>query len=517
MRRLLFFLLGCFLPFIFYTFSYSECVSPGTLEDVSSAFSAMVLGPNSTAEVEMYSSKDEAYSAVLGYPTEGQMAAGISGPLALTKNGCPFEAYYKNYIIPYVGYLCKLAVYSFDPNCQSCDDPEDLESKYYIDSECVCGSGDHIYLAYGKCKEGDGVQVPDGGITVVGNSKIYGAIGIGENIPGLNASCSYPEPNCNLTWDDLQSMISAVGAGSDCGTFYDDDDHDGVYNEDDDCPGTPDGDVVDQFGCSLPDSDGDGVPDDDDLCPDTLLGSSVDSYGCVIDPDIDPDIDSDGDGVPDVEDLCPNTPSGSTVGTDGCVNSPDPHDGDNDDDNDLLSDIVDWLRNISSISKTVSGDVKSIEKIEASNLDANRQQVLKTQDLIDGQEMTNKELKKITDLIDSDRVKSAETSMDNLNVNEYNSDNFSTVFEEGQDYVTPGDLSDESWLSDFVSHNPLKTALDNSGFDITGSCTMSLNLGSTLGSHDINICSLQPGFDVAGGIFYGLSILMSLLMIARGF
>ncbi len=58
------------------------------------------------------------------------------------------------------------------------------------------------------------------------------------------------------------------------------------------------------------DSDGDGVPDDKDRCPATPQGIAVDENGCGI--------DSDGDGVADYEDNCPGTPRGSRVDTRGC-------------------------------------------------------------------------------------------------------------------------------------------------------------------------------------------------------
>ena len=58
------------------------------------------------------------------------------------------------------------------------------------------------------------------------------------------------------------------------------------------------------------DSDGDGVPDDLDRCPDTPQGVKVDAHGCPL--------DSDGDGVPDYLDKCPNTPKGATVDARGC-------------------------------------------------------------------------------------------------------------------------------------------------------------------------------------------------------
>jgi gliding motility-associated-like protein len=67
------------------------------------------------------------------------------------------------------------------------------------------------------------------------------------------------------------------------------------------------------------DSDGDGVPDDMDQCPDTPEGEEVDENGCSRDQ-----IDTDGDGVPDYLDLCPNTPENEEVDEYGCsLNEPE--------------------------------------------------------------------------------------------------------------------------------------------------------------------------------------------------
>jgi OOP family OmpA-OmpF porin len=118
-----------------------------------------------------------------------------------------------------------------------------------------------------------------------------------------------------------------------------DSDHDGVPDFKDNCPDTPRGVEVDEFGCPL-DSDGDGVPDYLDKCPNTPAGVKVDINGCPFDADGDgvPDyldkcpntpagvavdvngcpLDSDGDGVPDYLDKCPNTPAGVQVDADGC-------------------------------------------------------------------------------------------------------------------------------------------------------------------------------------------------------
>lgn len=118
-----------------------------------------------------------------------------------------------------------------------------------------------------------------------------------------------------------------------------DDDKDGVCNDDDRCPDTPENCIVDEFGCPI-DTDGDGVCDGRDLCPDTPRGCKVDMNGCQLDSDADgvcdgvdkcPNtqagckvdavgcaLDEDKDGVPDCRDKCPGTPTCCKVNADGC-------------------------------------------------------------------------------------------------------------------------------------------------------------------------------------------------------
>jgi len=89
-----------------------------------------------------------------------------------------------------------------------------------------------------------------------------------------------------------------------------DSDHDGVIDENDKCPNTPEGVKVDTSGCPL-DTDGDGVADYLDKCPNTPAGVKVDANGCPL--------DSDHDGVADYLDKCPNTPEGFKVDKNGCA------------------------------------------------------------------------------------------------------------------------------------------------------------------------------------------------------
>ncbi len=100
-------------------------------------------------------------------------------------------------------------------------------------------------------------------------------------------------------------------------TSCEDDDDDGVCNEEDRCPETPAGCLVDETtGCEL-DADGDGVCDGIDMCPDTPAGCEVDAAGCTM--------DTDNDGVCDGVDRCENTPEDCEVDAYGC-----PLDGDDD-------------------------------------------------------------------------------------------------------------------------------------------------------------------------------------------
>ena len=95
-----------------------------------------------------------------------------------------------------------------------------------------------------------------------------------------------------------------------------DTDEDGVTDDLDTCSDTPNGEQVDENGCSdsQKDSDNDGLTDDLDTCPDTPNGEQVDENGCS-----DSQRDSDNDGVIDDLDMCPDTPSGENVDENGCT------------------------------------------------------------------------------------------------------------------------------------------------------------------------------------------------------
>ncbi len=123
-----------------------------------------------------------------------------------------------------------------------------------------------------------------------GTPTSYGDLAVYKNRPFTG----YVEPSVGLTY--------FIGGSPDS-------DHDGVKDKFDQCPDTPKGAIVDQYGCPI-DSDGDGVYDGIDKCADTPKGCIVDIAGCPI--------DSDKDGVCDGIDKCPESPAGVAVDVKGC-------------------------------------------------------------------------------------------------------------------------------------------------------------------------------------------------------
>ena len=88
-----------------------------------------------------------------------------------------------------------------------------------------------------------------------------------------------------------------------------DSDNDGITDNKDLCPDTPNNIKVDSYGCP-PDSDNDDVPDYMDECTNTPRNVLVTEFGCPT--------DSDGDGIPDYLDRCPNTLAQMKVDSLGC-------------------------------------------------------------------------------------------------------------------------------------------------------------------------------------------------------
>ena len=124
-----------------------------------------------------------------------------------------------------------------------------------------------------------------------------------------------------------------------------DSDDDGVNDDEDLCPDTPDSIEVYIDGCSeeqrrpgsTTDTDQDGIADADDLCQQTPIGESVYTDGCS-----DSQLDSDEDGVSDADDLCPSFNDAIDLDFDSI---PDGCDDLIDRDNDGVSDIDDICNN----------------------------------------------------------------------------------------------------------------------------------------------------------------------------
>lgn len=136
-------------------------------------------------------------------------------------------------------------------------------------------------------------------LSVISASKIVLTIGVTgtatENqMVGIDISNVF-DGNGN----ELNSLSSVVTI-----PFVFDEDGDGVSDVFDACPNTPEGESVNQFGCSANqrDLDGDGVENVDDICPNTPPGVEVNEQGCGANQ-----VDSDRDGIPDVRDNCVDT------------------------------------------------------------------------------------------------------------------------------------------------------------------------------------------------------------------
>jgi len=108
---------------------------------------------------------------------------------------------------------------------------------------------------------------------------------------------------------NTHNIVATLGIQFAFGKTSRDSDNDGVRDNDDACPNTPVGALIDATGCPT-DGDGDGVYDGLDTCEGTPAGAVVDNSGCPR--------DSDGDGVYDGLDKCTNTPEGAMIDKTGC-------------------------------------------------------------------------------------------------------------------------------------------------------------------------------------------------------
>lgn len=127
-------------------------------------------------------------------------------------------------------------------------------------------------------------------LVLLGSVIISGNLAADEPGNWFNSSDNVWKSGFGLCWDsaspgrkaeDCGGMAAPMAEPEMTGHFWlDDQDRDGVRDQDDKCPFTPEGVAVDSNGCAN-DNDGDGVPDYLDKCPETPLGSVVDTDGCA--------------------------------------------------------------------------------------------------------------------------------------------------------------------------------------------------------------------------------------------
>ena len=149
-----------------------------------------------------------------------------------------------------------------------------------------------------------------------------------------------PDPNWQFAeWQSSNNAspetTEVITRGPFSGTYVDleslqvffqlDTDGDGVIDDDDQCPNTPVGAIVDSAGCaqSQLDADGDGVANSIDQCPNTPTFETADAQGCSPSQK-----DTDSDGVSNAIDECPATPAGAVVDAQGCADSQKDEDSD---------------------------------------------------------------------------------------------------------------------------------------------------------------------------------------------
>ena len=117
--------------------------------------------------------------------------------------------------------------------------------------------------------------------------------------------------------------------------------------------------------------------------------------------------------------------------------------------------------------------------------------------------------------IDGQQAQAAQSEFDNTNVSEYYNDtNFNGTLTQGTDYQPASDLENESWLTGFISNNPLKTALDSSGFEMINETSKMEFTIEGLGTHSFDLGPFESQFILAGNILLAITSLSALILIA---
>ncbi|MEE2747550.1 MAG: CARDB domain-containing protein [Candidatus Thermoplasmatota archaeon] len=175
------------------------------------------------------------------------------------------------------------------------------------DDACPNTPGDSTMDRLG-CQDADGDGYSNGGDVFIYESTQWNDTdgdGFGDN----NGPNDYNGDDCP---NEPGIMSGTNGTG--CPIWTSDVDGDGISDQNDACPYTEEGAMVDVYGCAL-DADGDGVADTFDMCPNSPEGTQVGILGCI---------DTDGDGFDDFVDYCLNSPEGAQVDETGCSDEGEP-------------------------------------------------------------------------------------------------------------------------------------------------------------------------------------------------
>jgi hypothetical protein len=131
-------------------------------------------------------------------------------------------------------------------------------------------------------------------------------------------------------------------------------------------------------------------------------------------------------------------------------------------------------------------------------------------DLIESSDDINENLENFSK--DSD---SKLSEFENVSVSDfYNSDKFSGEIVEGEDFEAITPLSNETFIQEFFSNNPVLSALSSSKIE-TENPKCNFTLVTSLGTHDMDLCFLESGFNKAGVILLSITTLFSLFVVVK--
>ncbi len=104
---------------------------------------------------------------------------------------------------------------------------------------------------------------------------------------------------------------------------------------------------------------------------------------------------------------------------------------------------------------------------------------------------------------DEQGAETAKSEFNNLSVsNYYSADDYNGTLTPETDYDEAQDLEDVSWFTDFFSNNPLKTAFNSSGFELSsGACEVSYTIDGW-GTYSISLCEFSSAFETAGNLLF---------------